>query len=420
VLGHGDGTFASAVNYAVGVVPSTVGVGDFNGDGKVDLAVADGAALGIAILLGNGDGTFAAAINYGGGNGFPLAVGDFNGDGKPDLVAASGGTQVAILLNTCGGVADLTITKTHAGNFTQGQTGATYTITVRNTGSAPTTGTVTVTDTLPSGLNATSLSGTGWNCVLSSLTCTRSDTVGAGLTYPALTLAVNVNSNAASSVINTATVSGGGEINTSNNVANDSTTVNASGLIAPTNLIASAASASQVNLTWNAVTTAVSYQVLRSANNAPYAIVGTPAVTNFSDTGRTANTTYLYQVQAVNGSSTVGPASNTDLATTILFTDDPVIAGSTRIKAVHLNELRTAVNAVRAAAGMSAFTFTDTLTAGVTLIKVVHVNELRSNLTTARAAIAGLPAAAPYTDPSLVTGNSIKAVHIQELRSGVK
>src|SRR6185295_18679295 len=125
-------------------------------------------------------------------------------------------------------VPDLTVTKTHGGAFTQGQTGATYTLTATNSGTGPTVGTVTVTDTLPaSGLTATGLSGTGWSCTLGTLTCTRSDTLAAGGSYPAITLTVNVASNAPASVTNTAAVSGGGETNAANDTASDPTTVNA-------------------------------------------------------------------------------------------------------------------------------------------------------------------------------------------------
>jgi len=122
---------------------------------------------------------------------------------------------------------DLTITKAHSGNFTQGQTGALYTITVTNSGSGPTSGTVTITDTLPTGLTATAISGTGWICTLGTLTCTRSDVLAGSSSYPAITLTVNVASNAAASVTNTVVVSGGGEINTGNDSASDATTVNA-------------------------------------------------------------------------------------------------------------------------------------------------------------------------------------------------
>lgn len=120
---------------------------------------------------------------------------------------------------------DLTITKSHSGNFSQGQTGATYTLTATNSGNGPTSGTVTVTDTLPSGLTASAISGTGWTCVLGTLTCTRSDVLAAGSSYPAITLTVTVAANAAASVTNTAGVSGGGEINTGNDSASDPTTV---------------------------------------------------------------------------------------------------------------------------------------------------------------------------------------------------
>src|SRR5262249_25038208 len=104
--------------------------------------------------------------------------------------------------------ADLTITKSHSGSFTQGQTGATYTISASNVGGGPSAGTVTVTDTLPAGLSATAIGGSGWSCGLSSLTCTRGDTLAAGSSYPSITLTVNVASNAPSSVTNSAIVSG--------------------------------------------------------------------------------------------------------------------------------------------------------------------------------------------------------------------
>ena len=66
----------------------------------------------------------------------------------------------------------LSISKMHSGNFTVGQIGATYTLTVSNGASAgPTTAGVTVTETIPAGLTLTGMAGTGWIC--SSNTCTR-------------------------------------------------------------------------------------------------------------------------------------------------------------------------------------------------------------------------------------------------------
>jgi uncharacterized repeat protein (TIGR01451 family) len=125
---------------------------------------------------------------------------------------------------------DLTVFKSHFGpingNFFQGETGATYTITVQNTGSLATSGTVTLTDTLPTGLTATAISGTGWNCTLGTVTCTRNDALAPFSSYPSITLTVDVALNAPlPSVVNIATVSGGGEVNTGNDVAQDFTTI---------------------------------------------------------------------------------------------------------------------------------------------------------------------------------------------------
>ena len=66
-------------------------VGDFNGDGKLDLAVANYSSNTVGMLLGNGAGGFAAATTFssGGTNPVSLAVGDFNGDGKLDLAVAN-------------------------------------------------------------------------------------------------------------------------------------------------------------------------------------------------------------------------------------------------------------------------------------------------------------------------------------------
>lgn len=122
---------------------------------------------------------------------------------------------------------DLTLTKSHSGNFSQGQTGAQYSLVATNSGAGPTAGTVTVTDTLPAGLTATALGGAGWNCTLATLTCTRSDVLAAGASYPAITLTVNVAANAAAQVTNQAAVSGGGEAYAGNNTASDPTTITA-------------------------------------------------------------------------------------------------------------------------------------------------------------------------------------------------
>jgi len=139
--------------------------------------------------------------------------------------ATNGGTGNTATASINVLASDVTITKSHSGNFFQGQTGATYTLTVNNLGPGPTAGTVTVTDTLPAGLTATSMTGTGWTCTVTTLTCTRTDALASGASYPPITLTLSVAANAAASVTNIATVAGGGEINTANDTAMDITTI---------------------------------------------------------------------------------------------------------------------------------------------------------------------------------------------------
>ena len=105
--------------------------------------------------------------------------------------------------------------------------------------------------------------------------------------------------------------------------------------------------------------------------------------------------------------------------TPLEFTDDPLVPGTTEIKAVHITELRTRINALRVGCGLSDFAFTDaTLTAGSTTTQAVHVTELRTALSQA---YVGCGQSAPtFTDATLTAGSTvIKAVHIAELRAAV-
>src|SRR4051794_9216663 len=90
LLGRGDGSFRTRVNYAVGNGPTAIAVGDFNRDGRQDLAVTNGFSGDVSVLIGRGNGGFRGARNH------PVApapyhveVGDLNEDGRQDLAVAS-------------------------------------------------------------------------------------------------------------------------------------------------------------------------------------------------------------------------------------------------------------------------------------------------------------------------------------------
>jgi hypothetical protein len=193
----------------------------------------------------------------------------------------------------------------------------------------------------------------------------------------------------------------------------------AGALSIPTNFAAAATSTSQVVISWTAVAGASSYEIQRTLNiNSGFTSLTTIPGTTYSDNALTANTTYLYKVRAINGATTSGFTA-IDPATTILFTDDPLNAG-VLIKAIHVTQLRTAVNAMRAAAGLGAQAFTDPALAAGSPIKAGHVSELRSALDQARSTIGLLPPLVYVDQPITATVTTIKAVHVTDLRNGVK
>ena len=105
LLGNGDGTFQSAVNYPVGQNPAAIAAADFNGDGKTDLAVVNSGDDTLSILIGNGNGSFGAAVTYSAGSApCSIAPGDFNGDGVIDLAVANcAGSNVSVFSGNAGG-----------------------------------------------------------------------------------------------------------------------------------------------------------------------------------------------------------------------------------------------------------------------------------------------------------------------------
>jgi uncharacterized repeat protein (TIGR01451 family) len=128
----------------------------------------------------------------------------------------------------------LKITKTHVDTFTAGHSG-TYRLTVENLGTAPTTGDILVTDHLPNGLTYLSATGPGWNCTSSTahnVVCIHSEPLSPHAPALSLTLIVSVGANTHDVIVNTATVSSSGDVDTTNDTATD--TVRKNAVLAPT------------------------------------------------------------------------------------------------------------------------------------------------------------------------------------------
>ncbi len=123
-------------------------------------------------------------------------------------------------VNILVGAPDLTIAKTRLTIAPIPGLPVSYELAVSNVGDAASAGTVTVSDTLPTGLTVNSVSGSGWTCSPpggSSFTCTRSDVLADGAAYPVISLTANTPPGDFGTKTNTATVSGGGDINFANN-----------------------------------------------------------------------------------------------------------------------------------------------------------------------------------------------------------
>lgn len=244
---------------------------------------------------------------------------------------------------TVTGVPDLTIAKSHTGNFTVGASGV-YTLRVTNNGSAATTGAITVTDMLPNGLSFRSADGSGWSCAANGQTvnCTNAGPLATGASS-SFTLTVGVASAAAPSVTNTATVSTTGDTNSANNSASDPTTVVCDFAVSPLNHSftsaggqGSGAVTTETGCAWTAVSNATWITVNVGASGSGNGTVTFAVAANTTDAGRTGaltvagktvNVTQSARVTVVSAASfragemsaeSIGAAFGSNLATTTM------------------------------------------------------------------------------------------------------
>jgi len=217
-------TFTQLLGGFLAVIPTHFAI-----SGQVTLGGA--AFSGVTMTLG-GSQTGAVTTDANGNYSFPNLLGTGSYTVAPSSTGYTFTPANAALSNfssdqTANFAAALTaspslgISKTHSGDFVKGQSGAIYDVTVSNALAAgPSSGAVTVIDTIPSGLTLVSMAGAGWTCVTNS--CTRGDALAGGASYPSLTVTVNVSGKAPSQVTNQVSLSGGGSASAS---ASDLTTI---------------------------------------------------------------------------------------------------------------------------------------------------------------------------------------------------
>jgi len=186
MVGNGDGTFQppdhvtpSASGMSAGVI-----IADFTGDGKADIAALYTSGLGLLqVFPGNGDGTFqsVSGYDYAVSNMSAFSAADFNGDGRVDIAATGNPESVTILEGMPGAALHVAIAQSGVVTALNSET---YTITITNaSGATPTTVTVSVTGGLTPSSN-----GAGWSCAGPIISCTRSDNLPGGSSFPPITV----------------------------------------------------------------------------------------------------------------------------------------------------------------------------------------------------------------------------------------
>lgn len=188
-------------------------------------------------------------------------------------------------------------------------------------------------------------------------------------------------------------------------------------LSAPASFSATANGSAAVALSWNAVTDATHYEVARTSDGTTWTTVGNALGTSFLDINVTPGTVYLYRVRGLDASLFPGAWSTRDFAATYEFTDAVIAPHATPVRAMHIIELRAAVNALRALSGLPATTFTDPSLTNMR-IKRLHIVELRDSLAEAVGAVGR--AAATYTDPVLNPASTVRSAHVDELRAALR
>jgi len=356
-------------------------VRDMDGDGHLDVIIAGD--TGLMIFRGIGDGTFAASQTFGSTFWLGIAIDDFDRDGGPDVVGTDfGGGKAGIYLNFCGR-ASLNLSSSQ--NPAPQGTPITVTGTVVSPPAVAATGTFTLkrgTTVLASG----NLNGG------STLQATMND-----LTPGTYTISLEY--------------SGDSRLVPAAKTLQQVVTIPPFGPPPGLNAISFGG---PVQLAWYATANTDHYEVWRN-NGAGWVFAGNAPNASFTDNGAPSSAALLYKVRAVAAGGTLSELSAQELALTYAFTDATLTPGVTAARLVHLSELRSAANAVRALASLGAMSWSEP---SPSLIRASHLTELRTAIAAARANL-GLPPAS-YSDDPLAAGTTVKAIHFEQLRSAMR
>jgi len=180
----------------------------------------------------------------------------------------------------------------------------------------------------------------------------------------------------------------------------------------PSNLVATATSTTSVSLTWSSG--AVDHFEVWRNSGSGFVFRATSFVASYGE-AVSPGAAYAYKVRSVDADGHFSEFSDADVATTITFTDDPLVVQTTIIKAIHITQLRQAINLVRGLTPLGAFSFTDNPVNGHTL-QLLYLTELRTALDETRG-ILGLPSQT-YTPRAV--NSLVGSAEITELRAAVK
>ncbi|HEY1754605.1 MAG TPA: FG-GAP-like repeat-containing protein [Bryobacteraceae bacterium] len=326
--GHGDGTFGEPAFFAIASSqPQYVGesggvsVADFDGDGILDVlaeysgAINSQSAHFLDLYAGNGDGTVqsigVSSASLYAANSFgtrtSLILADFNRDGRIDIANVVSTDTGAIEILSGAALPLPQVSVTHTGYFTPGQAGATFTLSVNNVrGLAATSGPVTVSGAAGADLAFVSLGGSGWTC--SSTTCSRSDPLSPGASYPPLIQTVNVDIDLSFPQVNViAMVSGGGASVVDGNMDNASVQATEPPPVPTSPFPANGSTGVSLplyNLGWNSSTGpngATSYDVYFGTSPTPPFVANVSwRFTGFAPGTLSLNTTYYWRIVGKN------------------------------------------------------------------------------------------------------------------------